>query len=126
MAHAHARLRPGVVYLAPGGVHMEIDAHHRVRLIRARGAHRHQPSATVLLDSVARAYGEAAIGIIMTGMGDDGAAGLRAMRAAGAYTLAQDEKSCVVFGMPAEAIACGAVERVVSLDDLAAAIAEVL
>ncbi len=119
-------LRAGVVYLAPGGVHMAVNGKGRVRLIAERGEHRHQPSATVLLESVAESYGKAAIGVIMTGMGDDGARGLRAMRDAGARTLAQDEESCVVFGMPAAAIQCGAAERVVPLDRLAAAILDLL
>jgi two-component system chemotaxis response regulator CheB len=119
-------LHAGVVYLAPGNVHMTINGRKRVHLLHTRGGHRHQPSATVLLESVAEHYGEAAIGVILTGMGDDGAAGLLAMREAGACTLAQDEKSCVVFGMPAAAIECGAAEYVVPLDRMAATILEML
>lgn len=126
LAHEGDKLRPGVVYLAPGHAHMTIDLNHRINMVRARGPHRHQPSATVLLESIARVYGEAAIGIVLTGMGDDGAAGLRAMYDAGAQTLAQDEQSCVVFGMPAAAIECGAARYIVPLSRMAAAIQELL
>jgi two-component system chemotaxis response regulator CheB len=126
LAQRGESLRPGVVYLAPGGAHMTVNGVGQVRLIAERGKHRHQPSATVLLESVAQSYGQAAIGVILTGMGDDGVAGLRAMREAGAHTLAQDEESCVVFGMPAAAIECGAVELVVPLERLGAAIQDLL
>ncbi|GAB4435744.1 MAG: chemotaxis response regulator protein-glutamate methylesterase [Anaerolineae bacterium] len=126
LARAGDALRSGVVYVAPGGAHMALNGKGRVRLIAERGEHRHQPSATVLLESVAQHYGKAAIGVIMTGMGDDGARGLLALRKAGAHTLAQDEASCVVFGMPAAAIQCGAAERVVPLNRMAAAIQDLL
>ena len=80
---------------------------------------RHRPSVDVLFRSAARYVGANAIGVIMTGMGDDGAKGLLEMKEAGARTVAQDEKSCVVFGMPKEAIKLGAADRVVSLDQIA-------
>jgi two-component system, chemotaxis family, protein-glutamate methylesterase/glutaminase len=80
---------------------------------------RHRPSVDVLFRSVAKSAGVNALGVIMTGMGDDGAAGLAEMRAAGARTLAQDEDSCVVFGMPKEAIKRGGVERSVPLQAIA-------
>jgi two-component system chemotaxis response regulator CheB len=79
---------------------------------------RHRPSVDVLFRSVAKCAGRNATGIIMTGMGDDGARGLKEMRDAGARTIAQDEASCVVFGMPKEAIRLGGAERIVSLMDL--------
>ena len=79
----------------------------------------HRPSVGVLFNSVARAAGAASVGVILTGMGRDGADGLREMKNAGARTIAQDEESCVVFGMPKQAIARGAVDEVVSLDRLA-------
>jgi two-component system chemotaxis response regulator CheB len=79
---------------------------------------RHKPSVDVLFRSLAQAAGRNAVGVIMTGMGDDGARGLKAMREAGALTLAQDEASCVVFGMPKEAIRLGAVEQVCGLDEI--------
>jgi two-component system chemotaxis response regulator CheB len=80
---------------------------------------RHRPSVDVLFRSAAQCAGGNATGVIMTGMGDDGAKGLLEMKQAGARTFAQDEKSCVVFGMPKEAIALGAVDKVVSLDAIA-------
>jgi two-component system chemotaxis response regulator CheB len=83
---------------------------------------RHRPSVDALFYSVATACGPAAVGVIMTGMGADGADGLLAMRSAGAKTLAQEAKSCIVFGMPKEAIARGALEEIVPLSDLAEAI----
>ena len=81
--------------------------------------HHQRPSVDVLFHSVAKQVGPNAVGVILTGMGADGAAGLLAMRQAGARTLAQDEKTCVVFGMPREAIALGAAEQVVPLDAMA-------
>jgi two-component system chemotaxis response regulator CheB len=83
---------------------------------------RHKPSVDVLFESVARHAGGNALGVIMTGMGDDGARGLLQMRAAGARTIGQDENSCVVYGMPAAAAQLGAVERVLPLDEIAGAI----
>ena len=80
----------------------------------------HLPSANALFESAAQNFGPAAVGLIMTGMGADGVRGLKLMRDAGGYTLAQDETSCVVFGMPREAIISGAVEEVISLKDIAA------
>nr|MBF0686077.1 chemotaxis protein CheB [Pseudomonas sp.] len=79
---------------------------------------RHKPSVDVLFRSTAKAAGRNALGVIMTGMGDDGARGLKVMHEAGASTLAQDEESCVVFGMPKEAIRLGAVDQVCSLDEI--------
>jgi two-component system chemotaxis response regulator CheB len=83
---------------------------------------RHRPSIDVLIRSVAQAAGASATGVILTGMGDDGAAGLAEMREAGAYTIAQDEATSVVFGMPKEAIARGAAEEVLPLGRISAAI----
>jgi two-component system chemotaxis response regulator CheB len=83
---------------------------------------RHRPSVNVLFHSMARMVGKNAIGVILTGMGNDGAEGLKAMRDAGARTIAQDEASCVVFGMPREAIRGGAAESVAHLDNIAASI----
>ena len=83
---------------------------------------RHRPSVDVLFRSVAKFAGKNAMGVIMTGMGDDGARGLKEMHDAGAYTLAQDEATCVVYGMPKEAVKLGAVDRSLPLQALAAAI----
>lgn len=104
-------LRPGVVYLAPDGRDMAIgaDAHVRLTLGAPNGFH---PTVDHLFSSVAEAYGASALGILLTGMGRDGGEGLRCMRAAGAATMAQDEATSVVFGMPAEAVRLGAAEHV--------------
>ncbi len=83
---------------------------------------RHRPSVDVLFRSVARFAGRNAVGIIMTGMGDDGARGLKEMHDAGAWTVAQDEATCVVYGMPKEAVKLGAVDRILPLQDIPSAI----
>ncbi|MEV6842549.1 chemotaxis response regulator protein-glutamate methylesterase [Actinoplanes sp. NPDC051411] len=105
---------PGHVLVAPGGRHLEVvrpDNHYRVRVFDGPPVNRHRPSVDVLFRSVAKVAGPAALGVIMTGMGDDGARGLLEMHKAGAYTVAQDEATCVVHGMPREAVALGAVDR---------------
>ncbi|CAN5226802.1 chemotaxis response regulator protein-glutamate methylesterase [soil metagenome] len=112
------RVHDGVVLIAPGGHHMTVvrdGAHYRVAVVDAPPVNQHRPSVDVLLRSVAQCAGANALGIILTGMGHDGARGLLAMQQAGARTFAQDEESCVVFGMPKEAIALGAAEQVRSL-----------
>ncbi len=83
---------------------------------------RHRPSVDVLFRSAARYAGKNSIGVILTGMGDDGAKGMLEMKEAGAYTIAQDEDSCVVFGMPKKAIELNAVDRVLALNDIPAAV----
>ena len=111
-------LERGVALLAPGGQHMRIVRHgieFKVRIVGGPPVCRHQPSVEVLFESVARAVGGRAMGIMLTGMGADGATGMRAMHDAGAFTVAQDEESCVVFGMPKEAIAAGGVDEVLPL-----------
>ncbi len=108
----------GRALIAPGNKHMSLDrngAHYIVRITDGPLVSRHRPSVDVLFRSVARAAGVNAVGVIMTGMGDDGAAGLLEMRDAGAATIAQDERTSVVFGMPKEAIVRGAVDEVVPL-----------
>jgi len=112
------RTQPGIVYVAPDEHHMEAG-YGRIRLSEGEPLQGHRPSVTVLLRSVARAYGSAAMGVILTGMGADGAVGMKALRETGATTIAQNEESCVVFGMPKEAIALGAVEHVVPLEYIA-------
>jgi two-component system chemotaxis response regulator CheB len=119
------RVQAGRALIAPGNRHALVRRHaaeYRIELSDGPLVSRHRPSVDVLFRSVAQAAGSSAIGVLMTGMGDDGARGLLEMREAGAATLAQDEASCVVFGMPREAIARGAVEEIVSLERLAAAI----
>jgi two-component system chemotaxis response regulator CheB len=115
-------LEPGVVHLAPGFAHGMVARQGDklvTRLIPEKGPYRYQPSVDVLFESVANVCGPAAVGIVLTGMGDDGAAGLLAMRRAGAHTFAQDEATSTVFGMPQAAIARGAVEHVLALSNLA-------
>jgi len=113
----------GRVLIAPGNQHMLLRRAGRryyVQLCNGPLVSRHRPSVDVLFRSVAQAAGANAVGAILTGMGDDGAAGLAEMRAAGARTIAQDEASCVVFGMPKEAIARGGVGEVLPLQGMAA------
>jgi two-component system chemotaxis response regulator CheB len=120
------RLLPGRALIAPGGRHLVLrrsGAQYHVDVVDGPLINRHRPSVDVLFRSVARCAGANALGIIMTGMGDDGAAGLLEMRQAGARTLAQDEASCVVFGMPKEAIRRGGVERSVPLGEVAREVA---
>jgi two-component system chemotaxis response regulator CheB len=109
---------PGRAIIAPGNRHLSVvprNGHYRIELSDGPLVSRHRPSADILFHSVASAAGASALGIILTGMGKDGAAGMLAMKQAGSRTLAQDEESCVVFGMPKEAIAAGAVDSVVPL-----------
>lgn len=120
------RVLPGRALVAPGGRHMQLrrsGAQYRVEVFDGPVVNRHRPSVDVLFRSVARVAAANALGIIMTGMGDDGARGLKEMRAAGSLTLAQDEASCVVYGMPKEAVRLGAVEASLPLDAIPAAIA---
>ncbi|XLZ67922.1 chemotaxis response regulator protein-glutamate methylesterase [Massilia sp. SR12] len=110
---------PGQALIAPGGRHMLLrrgPSQYFVEVVEGPLVNRHRPSVDVLFRSVAKCAGASALGIIMTGMGDDGAVGLLEMRQSGARTLAQDEQSCVVYGMPREAVKRGAVERSVALD----------
>ncbi|MDN2485635.1 protein-glutamate methylesterase/protein-glutamine glutaminase [Kosakonia sacchari] len=115
------RVLPGHVYIAPGAFHMELTrsgANYHVALNDDLPINRHRPSVDSLFHSVARSAGKNAIGVILTGMGSDGAAGLLAMRQAGAWTIAQSERSCVVFGMPREAIALNAACETVDLEQI--------
>lgn len=115
------RVLPGHAYIAPGDRHMELarsGANYQVKLNDGPAVNRHRPSVDVLFRSVAQFAGRNAVGVILTGMGNDGAAGMLEMHRAGAYTLAQNEASCVVFGMPREAIATGGVNEVVDLSQI--------
>ena len=115
------RILPGHAYIAPGGFHLSLvrsGANYVAQVDLAPPVNRHRPSVDVLFNSAARHAGKNAIGVILTGMGRDGADGLLRMRQAGSYTLAQDEASCVVFGMPREAIALGAAHEVVPLQEM--------
>jgi len=119
------RVMPGRVLIAPGGRHMMLKrsgAQYLVDVVDGPVVNRHKPSVDVLFRSVAKFAGANALGVIMTGMGDDGARGLKEMKDAGARTLAQDEATCVVFGMPKEAIKLGAADRVLPLTAIPQAI----
>lgn len=122
------RIVPGLALIAPGGRHLMVvrsGAQYKVEVKDGPLISRHRPSVDVLFRSVARSAGRNATGFILTGMGDDGAHGMREMHEAGAVTYAQDEKSCVVFGMPKEAIRLGGVDHVVPLERVPAAIAAI-
>ncbi|MDR5832684.1 chemotaxis response regulator protein-glutamate methylesterase [Caballeronia sp. LZ034LL] len=115
------RVLPGHAYIAPGHAHLVLarsGANYVAHLSDAPPVNRHRPSVDVLFHSAAQHAGKNAIGVILTGMGRDGAAGLLEMQQAGAYTLAQDEASCVVFGMPREAIAMGGASEVAPLTEI--------
>lgn len=115
------RVLPGHAYIAPGHAHLLLarsGANYIAHLSDEPPVNRHRPSVDVLFRSAAQHAGKNALGVILTGMGRDGAAGLLEMKKAGAYTFAQDEASCVVFGMPREAIAMGGVDDVAPLSDM--------
>ncbi|MBZ0105594.1 MAG: chemotaxis protein CheB [Sulfuricella denitrificans] len=113
---------PGHAYIAPGHSHLLLKrsgASYVCELNQGPPVNRHRPSVDVLFRSAANSAGKNAIGVILTGMGKDGAAGMLEMKKAGAYNFAQDEASCVVFGMPREAIAIGGVDEVIPLREIA-------
>jgi two-component system chemotaxis response regulator CheB len=121
------RVLPGHAYLAPGGRHLSVErsgANYVARVTDGEPVNRHKPSVEVLFESAARVVGPNALGVMLTGMGADGARAMRAMRDAGSYNIAQDEASCVVFGMPKEAIAHGAAHEVLALPKIAARLLE--
>jgi two-component system chemotaxis response regulator CheB len=121
-AHGAERLVAGCAYIAPGHSHLTLVRDcfgYITRLAPALAANRYRPSVDMLFHSAAKWAGQEAVAVLLTGMGKDGAAGMAALRRAGAITIAQDEASCVVFGMPKEAIALDAVDEVVALPDIA-------
>ncbi|MES3020795.1 MAG: chemotaxis response regulator protein-glutamate methylesterase [Pseudomonadota bacterium] len=122
-AHGDERVLPGHAYIAPGHSHLTLarsGANYVTKIDQGEYVNRHRPSVDVLFRSAAQAAGKNAVGVILTGMGKDGAAGMLEMRNAGAYNFAQDEASCVVFGMPREAILLGATNEVGPLTSLPA------
>lgn len=124
-AQGGERIQPGYAYLAPGHSHMtvkKIGSGWVTELSQAEPVNRHRPAVDVLFASIAREVGRNAIGVILTGMGRDGAQGMLAMRQSGAWNIGQDQASCVVYGMPREAALVGAVDEVVSLNNVAARI----
>lgn len=120
-AEGGERVLPGHAFIAPGHSHLQLarsGANYVTQLDQGPPVNRHRPSVDVLFESAARYAGKNAVGVILTGMGKDGAAGMLTMKNAGAYNFAQDEASCVVFGMPREAIAVGATHEVGPLQSL--------
>jgi len=113
-------IRPGTAYLAPGGLHMGVDALGRIRLTRGEAGQYLCPSVSHLFHSMAERFGEHAVGILLSGMGSDGAQGLKEMQEKGALTIAQDKESSAVYGMPAEAVKLGAARHVLSPEGIAA------
>jgi two-component system chemotaxis response regulator CheB len=116
------RVLPGHAYIAPGGLHLSVErsgANYVARVADGDPVNRHKPSVEVLFLSAARVVGPNALGVMLTGMGADGARAMKVLRDAGSYNLVQDEASCVVFGMPKEAIAAGAAHEVLPLNAIA-------
>jgi two-component system chemotaxis response regulator CheB len=121
------RVLPGHAYIAPGGMHLSVErsgANYVARVRDGDPVNRHKPSVEVLFESAARVVGQNALGVMLTGMGADGARAMKTMRDAGSYNYCQDEASCVVFGMPREAIAHGAADEVLPLQRIAPALLE--
>jgi len=126
VAEAGGSLIPSTVLFAPSGRHMRVTRARNIQLLDLPPVHGCKPSADVLLTSVAEAFGNRAIGIVLTGMGQDGASGLKAIRDRGGTTIVQDESTSVVFGMPRAAIEIGAADSVLPLDDIADRIIQVV
>ncbi len=121
------RVLPGHAYIAPGGLHLSVErsgANYIARVRDGEPVNRHKPSVEVLFQSAARVVGPNALGVMLTGMGADGARAMKEMRDAGSWNVCQDEASCVVFGMPREAIAHGAAHEVLPLARIAPALIE--
>jgi len=121
------RILPGHAYIAPGGLHLSVERSGSNYIARVRDGepvNRHKPSVEVLFKSAARVVGPNALGLMLTGMGADGATAMREMRDAGSYNFVQDEASCVVFGMPREAIAAGAAHEILPLTQIASKLIE--
>jgi two-component system chemotaxis response regulator CheB len=121
-AQGGERVLPGHAFVAPGHSHLLLKrsgANYVTELSQADPVNRHRPSVDVLFESAARAAGKNVVGVILTGMGKDGAKGMVQMKQAGAYNIAQDEATCVVYGMPKEAVAAGAVDEILPLGEIA-------
>lgn len=119
-------LQPATVYFAPDGVHLCLAPPGIVWLDHSPSIDRHLPSADMLFRFAANIYGAAAIGVLLTGMGADGALGMKTLHEAGAYTIAQDQASCVVYGMPKEAIALGVVDEILPLKDISSRLRDLI
>jgi two-component system chemotaxis response regulator CheB len=112
-------IRPGVAYIAPDNFQMKVEDGGRIKLSNEPPCGGHRPSGDVLLESVARSYGKGVVGAILTGMGRDGVMGMKAIKQLHGKTIAQDEESCVVFGMPNAAIEMDVVDKVLPLERIA-------
>jgi two-component system, chemotaxis family, protein-glutamate methylesterase/glutaminase len=122
-AEANESLQPGTLYICPGGQHLRVTQTGRIQLDGSSGRiNGYLPNIDATMESVAAFAGPLSIGAVLTGMGNDGANGAKAIRSAGGLVLAQDEATCVIFGMPAEAIKAGAVDQVLGIDDIYPAI----
>ena len=113
---------PGHAFVAPGHSHLLLkrsSANYVTELSKSEPVNRHRPAVDVLFESAARVAGKNVVGVILTGMGKDGAKGMLLMKQAGAYNFAQDEASCVVYGMPKEEVAAGGVDEILPLHDIA-------
>ncbi len=121
-AEANEALRPGVIFVCPGSHHLRVTSQGRISLDDGPRIGGYRPCADVAMESAANFAGPMTIGIILTGMGNDGSRGAQSIKTAGGFVLAQDEASAVIFGMPAEAIKTGAVDQILPLDQLCAAI----
>jgi two-component system chemotaxis response regulator CheB len=117
-------IKPGTVYIAPTGTHMAVQGGGRLALLHSPPVDSQRPAVDVLFESVQQQYGRRAIAVLLTGMGRDGARGLKAIRDAGGKTIAQDETSCVVYGMPRAEL--GAAEQVLSLSEIPMAVVRLL
>ncbi|MBN2352532.1 MAG: chemotaxis protein CheB [Spirochaetales bacterium] len=121
-AEHNERMLPGTVYIAPGNYHLMIKAvgtERILKVVKGPKLHNQRPAVDVLFQSVAENIGANAVGVLLSGMGKDGAEGLEAIREGGGYTIAQDERTSIVFGMPKAAIDRGAASRVLPLDKIA-------
>ena len=122
-AESNESIQPGTLYICPGGQHLRVTPTGRMQLDGATGRiNGYLPNMDVTMESVAAYAGSLSIGAVLTGMGNDGTSGSKAIRAAGGLVLAQDEATCVIFGMPAEAIKAGAVDQVLAIEDIYPAI----
>ncbi len=120
------RLQPGIVYVAPDGQHLLVKQTGRVWLRDDPPVNGHRPSVTVLFESAAQSYRAAVVAVLLTGMGCDGAQGLKSLYDAGSCTIAQDQATCVVFGMPKEAIALGAATEILALQQIGGRLVELV
>jgi len=118
VGEAGCALTPGMAAIAPSGRHMRVDSNSRIQVLDLPPVRGCKPSADILLTSVAETIGSRAIGVVLTGMGDDGTEGMKAIQSRGGVTLGQNEASCAIFGMPKSAMDAGAVDRVLPLDDI--------